>query len=278
MVGQNQRTLSVLVLLFLSYFAGSVHGEAESTDPLGKKGELNPHWGIIYRNTIGSPSITLVNGPFAVGADGYISAPPIGNGALAFLIEGRPSFTDSLMWETADFGNEVDYYGKLVQDITAVGYYVFNTDVDASSGSTGTVPANLPNIAFEAIFPISGANVYTSIVWQPPSNVAPLNQWSRFIDATTEGTWYFSRDSRLSSTPSCPYATPCAFSEMLQKAILVDSTAYLISAAISKGHDFNWQGAIDGLRINNKTINFEFDGVYELLVVPKTNSNVIHAL
>lgn len=255
MVGQKQRTLSAIALVFLSYFASSVHGYAEDTHT-EDKGELNPHWGIIHRNVIGSPSITLTNGPFVFGATGSLSAPPFGVGALAFLV-GPPTSTPSGAAEKANFGNEVDYHGNLLQAITEVGFHIFTTGENASKDTN-----NLPNIDFEAFFRVGSTLTYTSVVWVPPSNAVTVNEWSRFINATNEGTWYLSGDSTINT--GCSQSTPCKFSQLLYNANTVDSTAYISSVAVSKGRDYEWQGAIDGLRINNKTINFEFDGVYEI--------------
>ena len=39
------------------------------------------------------------------------------------------------------------------------------------------------------------------------------------------------------------------------------ATAQLFSVAISKGTDFAWHGAVDGLRINNTVYDFEEHGV-----------------
>ncbi|KAH8552312.1 hypothetical protein BGW37DRAFT_491442 [Umbelopsis sp. PMI_123] len=247
MFGQQQRTLSAIALVYLSYFASSVYSVEEGSNTEDKR-ELNPHWGIIHRNVIGSPSITLQNGPFVHGAT-ELSPPPFGNGGLAFLVGSGI--------EKAEFGNEVDYYGKLLRDINQVGFHVFTTGEDTQKD-----PDNLPNIRFELYFHIGATLTYTSLVWTPPANAVTVNEWSRFINATNEGTWWFSQDDAIGT--GCMLSAQCTFSDMLQKAYVVDPSAYIMSFAVGKGRDYEWQGAIDGLRINDKTINFEFDGVYEI--------------
>jgi hypothetical protein len=48
------------------------------------------------------------------------------------------------------------------------------------------------------------------------------------------------------------------------KAYLDDGgdPATILSAAVTKGRDYAWQGAVDGLRINGTVFDFEENGVF----------------
>lgn len=252
MLGQKQRTFSAIAFAFLSAIANSVQGLGHGPED-SVKGP-NPHWGIIYRNTIGSPNIGLTFGPFveySSNGTAVRSSPPFGRGSLFFLVGAISGNV-----EKAAFGNEVDYLGELLDTITQLGYYVFTTGEDATRNA-----ANLPNIAFEVI--ISGSQ-YSSLVWDPPA-VSTTNRWSDYMDATTTGTWYWTHPV---TGLSCNQSNPCTFTAIKSEASSLDPNLYITSVAISKGRDYEWQGAIDGLRINNRTMDFEFDGVLEHMDKP----------
>ncbi|CAM0139009.1 hypothetical protein VKS41_003688 [Umbelopsis sp. WA50703] len=261
MIGQKQRSLSAIALLSLGYFASAVlghRGESGTEDggELDPHIELNPHWSILHRNVIGSPSEILTNGPFVRGATGLLSSPPFGVGSLSFLV-GPPTTTPAGALEKASFGNEVDYYGKFFQEIKQLGFHVYTTGENA-----GRNPVNLPGITLEVYFRVANTLTYTSVVWAPPPSAVTVGEWSRFIDATKEGTWFLSQDATIHT--GCSQATPCPFSQLMQQANTVDPAAFILSIAVAKGRDFEWQGAIDGLRINDKIIDFEIEGVYEI--------------
>ncbi len=48
-------------------------------------------------------------------------------------------------------------------------------------------------------------------------------------------------------------------------AVLNDGgeAATILTAAVAKGKDNSWQGAVDGLRINDTVFDFEETGVFE---------------
>lgn len=190
------------------------------------------HWGVVSRNTIGSPVAALRDGPFVPGPGGE---PPFGDGSLGVEVAAVPGSI-----EKVDFGNEVDFFGDSLAPLSKVGFFVFQT------GESGA--ANMPNIRIEIAPTGTG---YTTMVWNPgPSLVA--NRWSDFIDATSNGSWYFTN-----GLGGCSLATPCSFA--VAKSKVPAATIYTIN--VGKGRDSAWVGAIDGLRLNNTIYDFEADGV-----------------
>ena len=113
------------------------------------------HWGIIDRNTIGSPVGQLRTGHDSNSSTGDISAPPYGKGSLGITVgDGQ---------EKMAFGDETDFVGVPLSAINAVGYSVFRTGEDVGYGG----PNNLPNIAFEVDPNITPSVNYSSLVWNP---------------------------------------------------------------------------------------------------------------
>ena len=86
------------------------------------------NWGIVNRNTEGSPSAYLRSGP---------STPPLGKGALQLTIKDGT--------EKVSFGNEIDTVaGGLFANITEVGFHVYTTGENNAKGA-----GNMPGITFE---------------------------------------------------------------------------------------------------------------------------------
>jgi hypothetical protein len=224
--------------------------------PRNNEPQLRVHWGIIDRNTIGSPVAELRYGPYgSFGVTGPSARPPFGVGSLG--IETADASTAQVPpSEKVDFGNEVDFFGDPVLGLNQVGYRVFQTGENASIN-----PRNMPNIRLE-IDPNLTTNPsnYTTMVWDPPASPV-VNRWSGYIDATTSGDWYFT--GSVGVTTGCNQVTTCTFAQA--KASLNDGppppTIYTI--AVGKGRDNNWAGAVDGLRINSSVFDFEFFGVLE---------------
>ena len=213
------------------------------------------HWGVINRNTIGSPDIGLRGGPF-VSAPAPFGAPPFGTGSLEFTVANPgPTVT-----EKASYGNEVDFLGTPIAGLTAVGFHVFTT------GENSVIAANMPGITFEIDPNLTAtASNFSSLVFQPSANPTTPNQWSPYIDATLDasGTWFLT--GAAGTATSCNQTTPCTFTAV--KAALSQGTgAVILTAAVTKGRDNAWQGAIDGFRINNQIFDFEETGV--LAVTP----------
>ena len=206
-----------------------------------------PHWGLIDRNTIGSPVGALRSGPYE-GA----SAPPLGIGSLGFSVKDSS--------EKVTFGNEVDFSGDSVSALTAVGFQVFWTGEDKAIAAD-----NLPNITFE-VDPSGTASAtapnYSSMVFVPFGAPLTTNWFENTIDATsaTAGWWYFTNAATALAT-HCGQADMCTFST-LKAAIGVNyPNMSVISLAVGKGRDTAWNGAIDALRYNGSVYDFEPFGV-----------------
>ena len=214
--------------------------------PKGDKGEPGSaaklpsagNWGVINRNTLGSPVAQLRSGPFD---------PPAGDGSLNLTVG---SGTEKLA-----YGNEVDFQGVKIADLSALGYSVYQTGENAGLGA-----ANLPNLTFE-VDPnvVDGAN-YSSLVYNP-GPVSP-NAWSA-IDASTGAGWWFTNGATATATNCGQGAAPQHFCTLAEVKAAAPNAVVTLSAAIAKGRDFEWHGAVDALRINNKVYDFEEHGVVE---------------
>lgn len=202
------------------------------------------NWGYVNRNTEGSPVAQLRSGPTAPAGGA-----PAGKGSLNLLIGSGT--------EKVAFGNEVDFAGDEVGGLTQVGFHVFTT------GENTEASTNMPGITFE-IDPnlASTPSNYSSLVFVPAAN-SPANQWSGYIDATTTGMWGLT--GAAGTATSCSLSgSMCTFAAL--KAALADGgdTAKILTAAVTKGKDYAWQGAVDGLRINGTVFDFEETGVFEV--------------
>ena len=212
-------------------------------------GSIGPNWGIIDRNTIGSPDIELRSGP---------GTPPFGTGSVNFTVAAVPG---SL--EKAAFGNETDFQGNLVSNLNNVGFSVYETGEDVTSnGGSG----NWPNIDIE-INPHVNGHSFTTMVFVPGAVASPnLNGWTT-IDATqpSPGQWYFTGDTGTQT--GCNQTTMCTFANAKAQLVAHNDTtgpATILTVGVGKGRDNAWQGAIDGLVINGNTFDFEATGVRTL--------------
>ncbi len=215
---------------------------------------VGAHWGVIDRNTIGSAVADLRAGPFgSFGVTGPSSKPPLGHGSLGIQVSDNAT-SGSPAAEKVAFGNEVDFYGDPVSGLSQVGFRVFQTAENAAIDSR-----NMPNIALE-INPRTGSS-YSTMVWVP--DAAPVtDRWSALINATTTGDWYFTGSAGTAT--GCNQATMCSFAgakSALAANQVGGTPASIYTVAISKGRDNTWAGAVDGLRINSTTYNFEPYGV-----------------
>ncbi|MFJ9706388.1 hypothetical protein [Streptomyces sp. NPDC101234] len=215
---------------------------------------ISDHWGVITRNTIGSPVAALRTGPFgSFGVVGPTARPPFGRGSLGIEVADK-STSLTPPSEAVHFGNEVDFFGAPVLGLSQVGFRVFQTGENVSYGGT----RNLPNIRFEINPNLTAlpSTTYSSMVWNPPAlPTSELNQWSPYLDATTTGSWFLT--GAAGSSTGCNLTTQCTFQQLL--AALNDGGAQpvIYSAGVSKGRDYMWIGAVDGLRINNTVYDFE---------------------
>jgi hypothetical protein len=215
--------------------------------------------GGITRNTIGSPVAALRNGPFgSFGVTDSAAKPPYGTGSLGIEVsDSSTSFTPSS--EKVGFGNEVDFYGNPVLGLNQVGFHVFQTGENTSHGGT----SNMPNIRFEVNPKLAAApgTTYSTLVWLPAPALV-TDRWSGYLDATATGTWFLTGNA--GSVTGCNQTTPCAFPQ-LETALNDGGPAPTIyTAAVGKGRDNLWAGAVDGLRINRSIYDFEAHGVRTL--------------
>ncbi|MGW3248746.1 hypothetical protein [Streptomyces sp. NPDC001070] len=247
------KTLTVIALATIVSSALSGSGSALADG----KSIGSDHWGVITRNTIGSPVAVLRDGPFgSFGVTGSAARPPYGNGSLG--IEVADSSTSlAPPSEKVDFGNEVDFYGDRVLGLDQLGFHVFQTGENVDYGGEG----NLPNIRIEINPNLTSrpGDTYSTMVWLPPAiPVANTNRWSGFLNAATTGSWYLSGNELPTD---CTSSSPCPFATL--KNLLNDggSQPTIYSVAVGKGRDKNWVGAVDGLRINRYVYDFEADGV-----------------
>jgi hypothetical protein len=245
----------------------SVSVVSRASDSRDGNGVPPEHWGIITRNTIGSPVADLRFGPYgSFGVTGPSARPPFGVGSLGIEV-ANDATTLVPKSEKVDFGNEVDFFGDPVLALNEVGFHVFQTGENASAQYGG--PMNMPNIRFEIDANLTNlacaADNYTTMVWVPdPVPVSSLNRWSGYIDATTNGKWYFTGAEE--GCTLCTQALNCNFTQAM--AALNDGPPEPIfyTVAVGKGRDNIWVGAVDGFRLNDKVYDFEFTGVRELSV------------
>ncbi|SDL13582.1 hypothetical protein SAMN05421874_11689 [Nonomuraea maritima] len=212
-------------------------------------------WGIIGRNTLGTPNAVLREGPYGrvSGQFPVTQAPPYGTGSLGLIVGGAdtPLEADKIMW-----GNERIFAGGDLDAIRRLSYWVF-AGVDDLDGVT------LPNITIEVDPNRDTTTNYTSLVYLPNESDSPSapanpteNLWQRY-DALASGNQWFATGA-TGTDIGCTLASPCTFqfirSQMPQAVI-----SY--SLGISKGRDDAFVGAVDGLQVNGTVYDFEFTGV-----------------
>lgn len=231
----------------------------------------NPEWGVIARNTIGSAVAELRGGPFgSFGVTGPQSEPPFGDGSLGIQVSNE-ALASADKREKATFGNEVDFFGDAVSGLSEVGFHVFQTGENAApAGAAGD--DNLPNITFEIdpnLDPGTSTSNYSSLVFVPAAQTfLGGGSWTGYIDATdpAEGFWYLSGGA--GAAVNCEVADACEF-DGVQTALADGGDASTIyTAAVGKGRDNAWVGAVDGFRINDVIYDFEPFGVIETAVTP----------
>ncbi|MEU9454752.1 hypothetical protein [Streptomyces sp. NPDC048277] len=249
-----KRKAALAVTALLAIAASAVPASASTVSD--NKWVRSDHWGVITRNTIGSPVAALRTGPFgSFGVQGPTARPPFGRGSLGIEVADK-STSLSPPSEAVHFGNEVDFFGAPVLALRQVGFHVFQTGENVAYGGSAV---NMPNIRFEINPNLTGnPSAYSSMVWNPPQSPV-VNQWSPYLDATTTGSWYLTGSAGTST--GCNLTTQCTFQNLL--AALNDGGAQpvIYTAGVSKGRDFMWIGAVDGLRINSIVYDFEPDVV-----------------
>lgn len=205
-------------------------------------------WGIIGRNTYGSPNAVLRDGPHGRTAAAFpaTQSPPHGDGSLGIIVDAG---------EKIAFGNETTFAGRRLASINTLRYWVFAGTDDINS-------VVLPNITLE-VDPNVGTSDYTSLVYLPDQSTSPsapitpmANVWQRY-DASTTGSQWFATGT-TGTTIECTLADPCTFQELKQK---LPDAVISYSLGISKGRDTAFVGAVDGLRVNRLVYDFEKSGV-----------------
>ncbi|MEU2426502.1 hypothetical protein ABZ619_36775 [Streptomyces sp. NPDC007851] len=249
------RTTTALAVTAVAAIVVSAVPVPATADVAGQPGSPD-HWGVVTRDTIGSPVAALRTGPFgSFGVPGAAARPPYGRGSLAIAVADRATSLDPPS-EAVHFGDETDFYGDPVLRLRQVGFHVFQTGENVSYGGTG----NMPNIRFEIDPNLASApaTTYSSMVWNPPPSPV-VDQWSPYLDATRTGTWYLTGSA--GATTRCTAARPCGFRSLLTALDDGGARPVVFTAGVSKGRDYLWNGAVDGLRINDVVYDFEADGV-----------------
>ncbi|MFF3565756.1 hypothetical protein ACFYXS_37585 [Streptomyces sp. NPDC002574] len=217
-----------------------------------EKNILADNWGVITRNTIGSPVAVLRNGPVgSFGVPASAARPPYGSGSLGIEVADK-STSLATPGEKVDFGNEVDFYGNPVLGLDKVGFHVFQTSENVGYGSPLT---NMPTIRFEIDPNMTTGDNYSTLVWNPPPSPV-VDRWSPYLDATTTGTWFLTGNET-----SCTQTAPCNFDRLKASFTGGVGRPTILTVAVGKGRDHMWIGAVDGLRINRNIYDFEADGV-----------------
>jgi hypothetical protein len=185
----------------------------------------NDNWGIVNRNVIGAADAQLRTGP---------APAPFGIGSLNLSVATGD--------DKVAYGNEVDYRGQSLASVRQFGFSVYQTGENAAIN-----PENLPSVGVEIDpngDPLVAPN-FSTLVSVPTA--APVNQWSSQI-----GTRYFLTGA-AGTASGCNQTTYCTLAEV-QAAL---PHASMLTVQITKGRDFAWHGAVDGLVINDTTIDFE---------------------
>jgi hypothetical protein len=228
-------------------------GATGATGAAGADGKdatyVGPNWGEIDRNTTPGGSATLRSGPFE-SAFGNNLKPVDGDGSLQISTEANTK---------VDFGNEVDFVGQNVADLTDLSYYAYQTqeNIDAAHGDVG----NLPLLRLEVVpgaLTAGGTKTYASLVFIPNGAGVAVGKFSK-IDATddAEGRWYFTGSTGTAT--GCTLGTPCTLAQINAAA----PHATISTLSVGKGSDYSYVGAVDDLQVNGKVYDFEPFGVYE---------------
>ncbi|WP_046468173.1 hypothetical protein [Allosalinactinospora lopnorensis] len=208
-------------------------------------------WGVIGRNTLGSPNATLRDGPYGRTSVEDIAArqsPPYGRGSLGIIVGSGT--------EKINFGNETDFAGLRLSNINILRYWIF-TGMDSMSG------VSLPGATLEVNPGLDPNVTYSTLVYLPDRSNSPSapdtrapNVWQHY-DAGADGSaWYAT--GATGSAIGCTLSSPCSFADL--KTRLPDAEI-TYSLGITKGRDNPFVGAVDGLRVNNRAYDFERVGV-----------------
>jgi hypothetical protein len=156
------------------------------------------------------------------------------------------------------YGNEVDFFGDSFQGLTEVGFHLYTTPENINAGGV----SNLPTITFEIDPNVTGVDDnFASVVFFPPPVPVPL-QWTDYIDGTAEGLWGGTGPPFAGAECDINGAR-CTFDALQDLLDDGGEPATIGTVAVSKGRDFSFQGAVDGLRISSTVYDFEETGVFQ---------------
>jgi hypothetical protein len=199
-----------------------------------------PQWSIVDRNVLGNGDSYLRSGPFT---------PPAGIGSLG-IRTGSPD-------DSAAFGNQVDFFGDFVDELTSVGYSVFTT-----GENNGRAPNNMPQIKIEIDPNLQAPNPTTSfstMVYAPTNSFAGV--WDA-IDADADEGLHWGLTGTAFAGTECDINGPrCTFQQLQGYLDDGDPRARIQTVQIGKGRDFAFSGAVDALIINDQMFDFEPFGV-----------------
>jgi hypothetical protein len=201
------------------------------------------NWSIVHRNVIGAADADLGAGPLDA---------PYGDGALQ-LRTASPN-------DKTAFGNEQDFVGDLVSGLVNIEYSVFTTGENIDKSPVGGTFGNMPSVAFEIDPNLSTTSTNYSTLVFVAANTAP-NAWTR-INAITAPGAHWALTGAAGTATGCSTAGAYCTWAAIQTALDDGGTAAtILTAQVTKGRDYAFSGAVDGLRINNELFNFEPGGV-----------------
>jgi hypothetical protein len=194
-------------------------------------------WGVVDRNTIGSPAIQFRSGP---------GPTPLGKGSLSLAVADGT--------EKAAFGNETDFAGTALSSINTLSYWVYQTGEDTDPSLQGAADNN-PSLGIE-IDPtgaLNGTGPNFSTLVSVPTAGTP-NHWNK---VNVSGGQFFLTGG-AGNASGCNQVTYCTLGQV--KTAFPDAT--LLSVQITKGRDHPFQGDVDALQVNNTVFDFEETGVF----------------
>lgn len=209
--------------------------------PQGPKGDpatyAGKNWTIVHRNVIGNGDADLQAGP---------AGAPYGIGAL-MLRTGSAE-------DKASFGNEVDFAGDRLDGIDTLSYWAYTTGENNARYNENNISLNLE---IDPTGTATGGPNYSSLVYVPVA--APDNAWTK-QDASTADRWFLTGAAATAS--GCTQAAYCTLAEV--QSYYANATIY--SVQLTKGRDYAFSGAADGLQINDDVYDFEPFGVSKTTV------------
>jgi hypothetical protein len=243
--------------------ATGAHGPRGETGAQGPKGDPGgpaslPRlpWGVVGRNTIGSPAASFRVGPWGR-TSGYAATvpPPLGDGSLGVHVEGVNGSGSSA--EKLSFGDETTFADLPIRSIATLSYWVYAAEDVFTNHS-------LPTLSIEANPDANGAS-YTTLVYLPDGSTAPsapsprtLSSWQKYDTLAAGNRWHSTTDLDPTTT-LCQVSNPCQFFDLVAQT--GSSARISFSLAITKGRDNEFTGAVDAVTVNSTTYDFEPEGV-----------------